>query len=236
MIRVRFQRRKEGRRALEALERKRQLAAQGLTEEDTEAARAKEDFERREREAVAKALAAKKAEAARLQQSPRGASAPQPAEDGDDDPVPPPVAGPPPSWSDEDDVQDADSDVYDELAKTPRGGVAPSSPRKEAPVSPRKEAPKVVAIPAASPRANEAPKAATVAAPSPRAKEAETGPPRAGGLCKARFAYAALRSDELSFKKNQVLEIVTLDPKGKWHTARIHNGDGIVGKVPGNYF
>ncbi len=187
----------EGARALEALERKRQLAAKGIYEEDAAAAQAKADFEKREREMVARALAAKQraaAEAAAAEEAEAAAAAakkspptkptaassigktsvpavapkaaPVRAWEDDDDYVPPPVLAPPPSWSDEEDqvsvwqwrcflllliveqviADDADDPKYDELAKTPRGGKAPtqSSPRKQEPpvsipVSPRKK-------------------------------------------------------------------------------------------------
>lgn len=99
----------EGRRALEELARKRERAAQGLTDEDLEAARLKEEFERKEREAVAKALASKKKQGANAvaeeeEEAPSHRSNAKPKADDfeDDDFVPPPIAGPPPSWSDDD--------------------------------------------------------------------------------------------------------------------------------------
>lgn len=83
-----------------------------------EAARLKEEFERKEREAVAKALALKKKQGANAtvdeeKPFPRSHSKPAASKDDDleeDDFVPPPVSGPPPSWSDD----DGDNEVFEE--------------------------------------------------------------------------------------------------------------------------
>lgn len=67
---------------------------------------------------------------------------------------------------------------------------------------------------------------------------AETdGPLRVGSVVKAKYKYAATRDDELSFKKGDLIEIVELDPKGKWHSGRLASagGKGDALKFPANY-
>ena len=75
-------------------------------------------------------------------------------------------------------------------------------------------------------------RAANAKAAKAAAAAASSGPLAVGSTVKAKYPYQAKRDDELSFKKHDVITIVALDPKGKWHTGSL---GGSKGKFPANY-
>lgn len=132
---------------------------------------------------------------------------------------------------------------YDEDAITPRpgggasprnvGGNASGGIRGTGSKSPRAEIP-ATKVKEDKPRQE----AAELPAAKAKSEPVETGGPlRVGSIVKAKFKYAATRDDELSFKKNDLIEIVALDPKAKWHSGRLasNSGKGEALKFPANY-